>query len=313
MTASAPWTAFPSSDDIRSDVNRGAVTRQAAVAGQRGAACRCRDRRRTPSAACASPLRVPCDPVLEHPRQLLGHGGDLLLPGTCPGHGNLLVNVRAPVLSLVPQRHRHQRGPGLLGKRRRAAHDPGGLAEELHLDSAAGQVSFAQQGDQAASPQPLHRIIPPMAAVSRMAAWPRPGALPRERPPSLARCRHRTPARTATRKPGSREAGKPRSIPAPGLIQDDGQRTWKLASLLILERRRTTQQDKPASKPHEDQIEQTQRHGRSLCPTATPHLSRQVTAIGRLLAPHRRIAAAHRPDRLLAPRRKTELAKAFGR
>ena len=69
----------------------------------------------------------------------------------------------------------------------------------------------------------------------------------------------------------------------------------------ILERRRTTQQDKPASKPHEDQIEQTQRHGRSSCPTATPHLSRQVTAIGRRLAPHRRIAAAHRPGRLLAP------------
>jgi hypothetical protein len=36
-------------------------------------------------------------------------------------------------------------------------------------------------------------------------------------------------------------------------------------------------------------------------------------AIGRLLAPHRRIAAAHRPGRLLAPHRKTELAKAFGR
>jgi len=81
----------------------------------------------------------------------------------------------------------------------------------------------------------------------------------------------------------------------------------------ILERRRTTQQDKPASKPHEDQIEQTQRHGRSSCPAATPHLSRQVTAIGRLLAPRGRIAAAPRPGRLLAPHRKTELAKAFGR
>jgi anti-sigma regulatory factor (Ser/Thr protein kinase) len=89
----------------------------------------------------------------------------------------------------------------------------------------------------------------------------------------------------AARKPGSQEA--PERSGTGGLIQDDGQRTWKLASLLILERRRTTQQDKPASKPHEDQIEQTQRHGRSLCPTATPHLSRQVTAIGRLLAPHR--------------------------
>jgi hypothetical protein len=113
MTASAPWTAFPSSDDVRPDVNRGAVTRRAAVAGQRGAACRCRDRPRTPSAACASPPGA----WRSHPRttsQLLGHGGDLLLPGTCLGHGNLLVNVRAPALSLIPQRHRHQRGPGLL-------------------------------------------------------------------------------------------------------------------------------------------------------------------------------------------------------
>src|SRR5207247_5253972 len=57
------------------------------------------------------------------------------------------------------------------------------------------------------------------------------------------------------------------------------------------------------SQPREDQAEQTQRHGRSSCPTATPHLSRQVTAIGRLLAPHRRIAAAHRPGRLSSSRR----------
>jgi hypothetical protein len=34
---------------------RGAVTRRVAVAGQWGAACRCEDRPRTPSAACASP------------------------------------------------------------------------------------------------------------------------------------------------------------------------------------------------------------------------------------------------------------------
>jgi len=33
------------------------------------------------------------------------------------------------------------------------------------------------------------------------------------------------------------------------------------------------------SQPREDQAEQTQRHGRSSCPTATPHLSRQVTAL----------------------------------
>jgi hypothetical protein len=144
-------------------------------------------------------------------------------------------------------------------------------------------------------------------AATRGAA-PRTSAVLGPVQPAPARCRHRTPARTR-----SAEAGRPRSVPAPGLIQDDGQRTWKLALLLIRERRRTTQQDKPASKPHEDQTAQTERHGRSSCPTATPHLSRQVTAIGLLLAPRRRIAAAHRPGRLLAPHRRTELAKAFGR
>jgi hypothetical protein len=94
-------------------------------------------------------LRVPGDPLPQHPRQPLGHGGDLL-PGTGLGHGNLLVNVRGPVLSLIPERHRHQRGSGLSGERGRAAHDPGGLAEELDLDSAPGQVPFGQQADQAA-------------------------------------------------------------------------------------------------------------------------------------------------------------------
>jgi len=64
-----------------------------------------------------------------------------------------------------------------------------------------------------------------MAAISRMAAWPRPGALPREHPPSSAR---RSPPGAGIAHPRgthSAEAGKPRSIPAPGLIQDDGQRT----------------------------------------------------------------------------------------
>ena len=71
-----------------------------------------------------------------------------------------------------------------------------------------------------------------MAAISRTAAWPATrGAAPRTSavpgpvqpaPPGAGI----TPARTR-----SAEAGKSRSIPAPGLIQD-GQQTWKLASLL---------------------------------------------------------------------------------
>ena len=55
-----------------------------------------------------------------------------------------------------------------------------------------------------------HRIIPRVAAISRMAAWPRPGALPREHPPSLARCSLPPPGAgiahplgPAARKPGS--------------------------------------------------------------------------------------------------------------
>ena len=131
-------------------------------------------------------------------------------------------------------------------------------------------------------------------------ALPAPATYRHRQPSPPTAAKPSVPSPNLIMKPGTTPADLHR-IPAPGLIQDDGQRTWRLASLLILERRRTTQQDKPASKPHEDQIEQTQRHGRSLGPTATPHLSRQVTAIGRLLPPHRRIAAAHRPGRLLAP------------
>jgi hypothetical protein len=50
---------------------------------------------------------------------------------------------------------------------------------------------------------------------------------------------------------------------------------------------RTTEQDQPAADPDEDEIEQTEGHERSSWPTADPW----------------RIAAAHRPGRLLVPHR----------
>jgi hypothetical protein len=51
--------------------------------------------------------------------------------------------------------------------------------------------------------------------------------------------------------------------------------------------RRAAEQDQPAAKPDEDQVEQAKEHGRSSCPTAD----------------RRRIDAAHRPGTLLAPHR----------
>ncbi len=87
-----------------------------------------------------------------------------------------------------PQRHRHQRGPGLLRQRGRAAHDPGGLAEELDLDSAAGQVPFAQQGDQAASPQPL-RQDPEPARAGRVRQHLHAQPLPERHEPVMQRFR----------------------------------------------------------------------------------------------------------------------------
>jgi hypothetical protein len=57
--------------------------------------------------------------------------------------------------------------------------------------------------------------------------------------------------------------------------------------LRVLGRWRTAEQHNPAADPDEDQIEQTEGHGRSSCPAAAPGASLQLTGPGRLLAPHR--------------------------
>ncbi|MGP7998646.1 MAG: NmrA family NAD(P)-binding protein, partial [Streptosporangiaceae bacterium] len=47
--------------------------------------------------------------------------------------------------------------------------------------------------------------------------------------------------------------------------------------LRVLGRRRTTEQNQPAAQPREDEIEQTEGHGRLSCPTADPDPSLQLT------------------------------------
>ena len=65
------------------------------------------------------------------------------------------MNVHAPAIALEPQDRGHQRRAGLHGQRGRAAHHPGLLAEELHLDAAAGEIAVTDQADNLAGPQPL--------------------------------------------------------------------------------------------------------------------------------------------------------------
>ena len=54
--------------------------------------------------------------------------------------------------SVEPQRDRQQGGAGLHGQRRRAGHHPRLLAEEVHLDAAAGDVPVGRAGRPARPP-----------------------------------------------------------------------------------------------------------------------------------------------------------------
>ncbi len=100
-------------------------------------------------------LRVSPDARLEKARDLLGHRRRLLPGVSFGGHADLLMDVHAPAIALEPQDRGHQRRAGLHGQRGRAAHHPGLLAEELHLDAAAGDIAVTDQADNLAGPQPL--------------------------------------------------------------------------------------------------------------------------------------------------------------
>src|SRR5207342_1281872 len=100
-------------------------------------------------------LRMSPDTCLEEARDLLRHRRRLLLLVAFGRHRDLLMNVHAPAVALEPQDRGHQRRAGLHGERGRAAHHAGLLAEELHLDAAAGDIAVADQAYGLAGPQPL--------------------------------------------------------------------------------------------------------------------------------------------------------------
>jgi hypothetical protein len=67
-------------------------------------------------------------------------------------------------------------------------------------------------------------------------------------------------------------------LPGPGIgAAQHGHLVPQHEQLRILGRRRTTKQDQPAAEADEDQIEQTDGHGRTSCPTADPGPSLQLT------------------------------------
>ena len=72
------------------------------------------------------------------------------------------MDMHAPAIALEPQDRGHQRRAGLHGERGRAAHHAGLLAEELHLDAAAGDIAVADQADNLAGPQPLRQDAEPL-------------------------------------------------------------------------------------------------------------------------------------------------------
>jgi hypothetical protein len=107
------------------------------------------------------------DARLEDARHLLRHGGDLVPPASPGGHRDLRGDVDAPAIALEPHHGRQQRGAGLHRERRRAAHHPRLLPEELHLDPAAGDVPVGGQADHPAGAQPLRQDPEPAVAAGR--------------------------------------------------------------------------------------------------------------------------------------------------
>src|ERR1019366_625590 len=83
--------------------------------------------------------------VLHHHHHHHHHHHRLLLPVSFGWHRYLFMDMHAPVIALEPQDHGHQRRAGLRGERGRAAHHAGLLAEELHIDAAAGDIAVTDQ------------------------------------------------------------------------------------------------------------------------------------------------------------------------
>src|SRR6266566_657446 len=121
-------------------------------------------------------LRMSPDTCLEQARDLLHHRRRLLLAVTFGRHRYLFMDMHAPVITLEPQDHGHQRRAGLHGERGRAARHAGLLAEELHLHAGAGDIAVTDQADKLAGPKPLRQDAeraarPPLAGST---STPRP-------------------------------------------------------------------------------------------------------------------------------------------
>jgi len=93
------------------------------------------------------------------------------------------MDMHAPAIALEPQDRRHQRRAGLHGERGRAAHHPGLLAEELHLDAAAGDITVTDQADSFAGPQPLRQDGEPLRPAAGRHRTRRRSACPSLRAP----------------------------------------------------------------------------------------------------------------------------------
>src|SRR5215469_3987444 len=98
-------------------------------------------------------VRVLVDPLLEKAREFLHHRRDLLRPGTSGGLLDLGAYLDpAPAVVGEPQHDRHEGSAGLHGKSRGPGHHLRPLAKELHLDTTAGDVPVAGQGNELSRP-----------------------------------------------------------------------------------------------------------------------------------------------------------------
>ncbi len=77
-------------------------------------------------------------------------------------------------------------------------------------------------------------------------------------------------------------------LPAPNRRAQYGDLVPQHQQFRVFRGGRAAEQDQPAAEPHEDQVEQSEGHGRPSCPTAGPEPSPQFTGLGGLLALHRR-------------------------
>jgi hypothetical protein len=88
-------------------------------------------------------------------------------------------SYRGPVLSLIPERHRHQRGSGLFGERGRAAHDPGGSPKNSTSIPLPVRSRSDSRATRPPADPPAGHAVPGDGSRSKPAAKARPARIPR--------------------------------------------------------------------------------------------------------------------------------------